>query len=747
MAVLARSLTALWIVAALVLAPTPTQAAPGADHQAQVTVSPSSGTQYDTFTFRGTGFYSNELIGISFMSPAGEMFSSYTDGAPITVTTDPRGSFTFSVRPWDDFAGSAPGRWSAAFCDAETCFEGPFTITLGAQAPAQPPRPVAQPVAPPPSSRPPAAPPPSSRPASSRGGNIGVTPASGSQYDAFTFTGAGLPARIMLAVVFRGPAGEEYSTYTDGSPITVQADNTGRFDFVVYPWDDFGGSSFGTWTAAFCEAGGPQDCWSCPSAAPHGTRREHGRAGLGLPGDRASAFGFPERRLAQPGLAPRSSIDQPRPVRRAERRGTGADPDVAFFMHRPAVEPKPTDALIGALRLFFNRLTTTVTSESEIDQRASAEALGRTGKKLTRSSAAAHARDVVDCARQSGGGVPTVDQLRTRSLSRRGFVLSAGAAGGVLLAGCAPLPFQRPPPTPVKVHRVGFLSATNLTVNAPDMDQLRQGLAEFGYVEGQHFTFEYRGSDGNNALQAALAAELVRLPVEVIVVKAPTSAHTARGASTTVPIVHVGGGDLVATGLAASLARPGGTVTGVSAISALNSKRLQLLKQAVPAIARVAIVWSAMTDGPFAASAVPSAAQDLGMAVDLLEPGGSDDIDAVLATAAGRGAQALLVTLGPLASARRAPIVQFAARHRWPAIYFQRQFVDEGGLMAYGPDETDLWRRAAAFVDKILRGVDPAEIPLEQPTRFDFVVNTQTARALDLTFPREIMLQTTQTIG
>jgi ABC-type uncharacterized transport system substrate-binding protein len=337
---------------------------------------------------------------------------------------------------------------------------------------------------------------------------------------------------------------------------------------------------------------------------------------------------------------------------------------------------------------------------------------------------------------------------RRSRLNRRSFVLGAGAAGVGLLAGCGRLPFQQPPPTAVKVYRLGFLSSTNPTAQAGNLDIFRQALGELGYVEGQNLIIEYRWGDGSNARLVEPAAELARLPVDLIVVSASVAAQIAREATTTVPIVLGGSGpDPVALGLAASYARPGGNVTGVAnLVTQLTGKRLQLLKEAAPAISRVAVFWDYATFGPFPAEAWGRDAEAVAVQLHPMVLRGPEEIDGAFETAAREGADALLLNPGVLANENRARIIELAARLRWPAMYDRRGYVDEGGLMAYDASLTETWRRAAVYVDKILKGANPAELPIEQPMRFDFTVNLTTAEALSLTFPESIRLQVTEVI-
>jgi putative ABC transport system substrate-binding protein len=334
-----------------------------------------------------------------------------------------------------------------------------------------------------------------------------------------------------------------------------------------------------------------------------------------------------------------------------------------------------------------------------------------------------------------------------RHPSRRQFVQTGSATALALLAGCGQLPFQRPPPTTGRVYRLGFLSGSNPAARAGNLDVFRQALGELGYVEGQNLTIEYRWGDGSDERLAEPAAELARLPVDVLVVVSTTVVWFAREATTTVPIVVAGGGpDPVVLGLAASHARPGGNVTGVAALTRqLFGKRLQLLKEAAPSISRVAVLWSAESL-PFAREGWGQDAQAVAVQLHSMELHGAEEFDGAFDAAVREGADALLVVPGPLANAHRARIVQLAARHRWPASFHQRQFVQEGGLMAYEASPIDTWRRAATLVEKVLSGASPAEIPIEQPMRFDFVVNMRTARELGLTFPHEVALQITEVI-
>jgi putative tryptophan/tyrosine transport system substrate-binding protein len=330
-------------------------------------------------------------------------------------------------------------------------------------------------------------------------------------------------------------------------------------------------------------------------------------------------------------------------------------------------------------------------------------------------------------------------------MSRRQFVV--GTAGLGLLAGCGRLPIQQPAPTAGKVYRLGYLSGNNPTDGARNLEIFRGALGELGYVEGQNLVIEYRWGEGSDEPLAEAAAELARAPVDLFVVTSTNSARSVHSATTTLPVVMAGGGDPVAAGLAASYAHPGGNVTGVTTLTTqLFGKRLQMLKEAVPSISRVAVFQDAATGVPPPMEVWRRDAQSLGIEVHPLELHSPEEFDAVFEAAARDGTDALLVPPSPLGSAHRARVIQLAARVHWPAMYDQRLFVDEGGLMAYTASLADRWRRAATHVDKILRGTKPADLPVERPMVFDFVVNLKTAQALGLTFPHEILLQVTEVI-
>ena len=317
-------------------------------------------------------------------------------------------------------------------------------------------------------------------------------------------------------------------------------------------------------------------------------------------------------------------------------------------------------------------------------------------------------------------------------------------AGLGALAGCGVLPFQAQPAG--KVRRLGYLRA-----EAPppgDIEGFRRGLREHGYVEGEDIVVEYRWAEGDLGRLVAFANELVDLDVDLIVASAPDATRVARAATATTPIVMVLVADPVTFGFVESLARPGGNVTGFAyLLPELSGKRLELLAQAVPGLSRVAVLWNAANAykpldlHEVQAVAGPSMIELLTFPVR--EP---EEFDGAFDAAVRGGAGGLITLEDPFTIAHRARIVDLVRRHRLPAVYAVRPFVDVGGLMYYGPDRVDQNRRAAAVVDKILRGARPADLPVERPTAFELVVNLPTARDLGLAIPPSVLQQATEVI-
>jgi putative ABC transport system substrate-binding protein len=296
------------------------------------------------------------------------------------------------------------------------------------------------------------------------------------------------------------------------------------------------------------------------------------------------------------------------------------------------------------------------------------------------------------------------------------------------------------------VPRIGFLSP-GVAASAANA-AFRQGLRELRYVDGQNILVEYRWGDGDSARLPALAAELVRLPVEVVVATNNPAVLAARQATSNIPIVCVACSDPVGTGLVASLAHPGGNVTGFSLVTPeLSGKRLQLLQESLPNVRRVALLWDAghvgMADRVRESEA---AALRLGVTLHVEWVKDPAHLDRAFATLAQARPDAFLTTVEPFTEGHRQRIVDFAAQHRLPAIYEDREFVDAGGLMAYGPSLIANYRRAAAYVDKILKGAKPGELPVEQPTKFELVINLKTAKALGLTIPQSVLVRADEVI-
>ena len=311
-------------------------------------------------------------------------------------------------------------------------------------------------------------------------------------------------------------------------------------------------------------------------------------------------------------------------------------------------------------------------------------------------------------------------------------------AVGLLVAPLAPNAQQ-----PGKVFRIGILS--NVPLSDPEgarvWGALTQGLRELGYVEGQNITIEHRSSEGKYERLPELAAELVRLKIDVIVAPATQNVLVAKQATRTIPIVMAGAGDPVGAGLVASLARPGGNVTGLSMLGfEIVGKQFALLKEIVPKISRVAVLGNPANQVyPSWLKEVKVAARALGVQLQILEARGPDDFEAAFAAMNRERADALFPLGDGMAILHRARIVERAAKHRLPAMYPVREFGDAGGLVVYGASMRDSFRRAATYVDKILKGAKPGDLPVEQPTKFELIINLKTAKALGLTIPPSVL--------
>jgi putative ABC transport system substrate-binding protein len=294
-----------------------------------------------------------------------------------------------------------------------------------------------------------------------------------------------------------------------------------------------------------------------------------------------------------------------------------------------------------------------------------------------------------------------------------------------------------------KVYRVGFLSPFSPSDAAPWHQAFLRGLRELGWVEGQNIRIEFRYAEGRNDRLPELATDLVRLRVDVIVASIQTDALAAQRATGTIPIVLAAAGDPIAGGLVKNLARPGGNITGLTQMAPeLAGKRLELLKEVVPKLTRVGVLWNPKgTTSPLAWKESQLPARALGLQLQSMEARSPNDFAKALDDAVRAGAGALAIVPDPLFAGNLKRIADLAVKRRLPSIFHLREFADQGGLMAYGPDRADMFRRAATYVDKILKGARPSELPIEQPAKFELVVNLRTAKALGLTIPPSLLLR------
>jgi ABC-type uncharacterized transport system substrate-binding protein len=301
---------------------------------------------------------------------------------------------------------------------------------------------------------------------------------------------------------------------------------------------------------------------------------------------------------------------------------------------------------------------------------------------------------------------------------------------------------------PKKVPRIGYLSGSSPSAMSARIEAFGQGLRELGYVEGKNIVIEYRYAEGKLDRLPVLAAELLRLNVEVIVTGGALVTRAAKEATVTIPIVMTQDPDPVGSGFVASLARPGGNITGLSNLSPeLSGKRLELLKEIVPKLSRVAVLGTSTRPGTAQElKEVELASEALGVKIQYLDVLGPKDIETAFRAASKGRADAVLVLGSPVLNSQRAHVVDLAVKNRLPAVYGQPQYVEDGGLLSYAPSYTDLFRRAATYVDKILKGAKPADLPVEQPTKFEFIINLKAAKQIGLTIPPNVLARADKVI-
>jgi putative ABC transport system substrate-binding protein len=333
----------------------------------------------------------------------------------------------------------------------------------------------------------------------------------------------------------------------------------------------------------------------------------------------------------------------------------------------------------------------------------------------------------------------------TRRMTRRAFVRDLAALVGSL--GLACLPVKADAQQSASPRRIGVL----LVARSPESKEaqaFREGLQDAGYVEGRDVVIEWRSAKGDYARIPELVADLVQRKVDVFVVVSTIAAQAAKRATSTIPIVMTTAGDPVASGLVASLAHPGGNVTGLSLMTIeLSAKRLQLLKEAVPRATRVAVLWNPDTLWHVKViEELKAVAPSLSIELSSVGARTPEELSAAFSAVSRVHGQALYVLDDPQFAAHRMTLLDLASKARLPTIYGMREFVDEGGLMSYGANLRDLYRRSAGYVDKILKGAKPGDLPIEQPTKFEFVVNLKTAKALGITIPQSILVRADEVI-
>ena len=301
---------------------------------------------------------------------------------------------------------------------------------------------------------------------------------------------------------------------------------------------------------------------------------------------------------------------------------------------------------------------------------------------------------------------------------------------------------------PTKVPRIAYLTVASLSANKARVEAFRDGLRELGYVEGKNIIVEWLSGDGKLKREDELVAEALEFKVNVIVSSGPTMTRTAKRATSMIPIVMAFDSDPVGNGFVASLARPAGNITGLSALSPeLTGKQLELLKEVVPKLSRVAILGNSNEPAnQNILKEIEVAARAISVRVQPLDVRGSKDLDLAFVRATKSHADGLIILPSLVFSDRRAQLAKLALENRLPSVYFREEFVEAGGLMSYGTSFTDLSRRAATYVDKILKGANPAELPVEQPKKFELAINLKTARQIGLTIPPNVLARADRVI-
>jgi putative ABC transport system substrate-binding protein len=332
----------------------------------------------------------------------------------------------------------------------------------------------------------------------------------------------------------------------------------------------------------------------------------------------------------------------------------------------------------------------------------------------------------------------------TKIISRQWSPLSL--ALGILLF---PLCMSAQAQQPTKLHRIGYLTGASLSANSARHEAFRQGLRDLGYVEGKNIVIDWRSAEEKLDRLPSLAADLVRLKVDIIVTGGSSSTRAAKQATITIPVVMAQDGDPVGSGFIASLARPGGNITGLSALAPeLNGKRLELLREIVPKLSRVAVLGTSTQAGHAQSlKEVELAATSSGVKLQYLDVLRSKEITtAFRAATKGRAEAVLMLSAGRVASSHRGQIAELAVESRLPAVYDRSEFAEHGGLMTYGVNLSDLDRRASTYVDKILKGAKPSQLPVEQPTKFELVINLKAAKQIGLVIPPNVLARADKVI-